>query len=498
MLQKVVRSTVIDAPIERVWAVLRDFNSHDQWHGVVEASRIEGGERSDQVGCVRSFTLKDGNRIREQLLGLSDREHRSTYCIVEATVPLQRYVATVTLKPVTDGNRTFWHWESTFATPPGEEQALREMVATQVYEAGFENLRRHLRQGGDLRIGPGPSGRAATATATPLPGALPLPSRRIVVRHYGAADELQPENAECAAPQAGEVRIRQHAIGVNFFDVYLRRGWMPQALPLPGVPGLEAAGTVVDAGEGALGLLPGDRVAYVAAAPGAYTDLRCLPAASVLRLPPGIDETVAAAVLLKGLTADVLLRDLARVRPGLRLLVHAAAGGVGLLLCAWAKRLGAQVIGTVSSEEKARIAREHGCDEVIVTREHRFAQALHGTWPDGAEVIVDGLGEAAREENHAALARCGHWISLGQASGPMAPIAPDWLVQKSLTFSRPVLFDYIASRTALLERAERLWAAIDGGALKLPPIETHALEAAAEAHARLESRRTVGALVLRA
>ena len=119
MLQKVVRSTVIDAPIERVWAVLRDFNSHDQWHGVVEASRIEGGERSDQVGCVRSFTLKDGNRIREQLLALSDREHRSTYCIVEATVPLQRYVATVTLKPVTDGNRTFWHWESTFATPPG-------------------------------------------------------------------------------------------------------------------------------------------------------------------------------------------------------------------------------------------------------------------------------------------------------------------------------------------------------------------------------------------
>ena len=119
MLQKVVRSTVIDAPIERVWAVLRDFNSHDQWHDVVDQSRIEGGERSDQVGCVRAFTLKDGNRIREQLLALSDTEHKSTYCIVEATVPLQRYVATVTLKPVTDGNRTFWHWESTFATPAG-------------------------------------------------------------------------------------------------------------------------------------------------------------------------------------------------------------------------------------------------------------------------------------------------------------------------------------------------------------------------------------------
>ena len=132
MLQKVVRSTVIDAPIERVWAVLRDFNSHDQWHAVVDKSRIEGGAAPTQVGCVRSFTLKDGAFIREQLLTLDDREHRSTYCIVEATVPLQRYVATVTLKPVTDGRRTFWHWESTFATPPGQERELREMVARDV------------------------------------------------------------------------------------------------------------------------------------------------------------------------------------------------------------------------------------------------------------------------------------------------------------------------------------------------------------------------------
>jgi NADPH:quinone reductase len=124
MLQRVVKSTVIDAPIERVWAVLRDFNSHDQWHTVVDQSRIERGERSDQVGCIRDFTLKDGNHIREQLLTLSDRDYKSTYCIVEATVPLQRYVATVTLKPVTDGRRTFWHWESTFATPPGREREL--------------------------------------------------------------------------------------------------------------------------------------------------------------------------------------------------------------------------------------------------------------------------------------------------------------------------------------------------------------------------------------
>jgi len=168
-LQHVVRSTVIDAPIERVWAVLRDFNSHDRWHGAIAESRIEGDERSDQVGCVRSFALKDGNRIREQLLTLSDSDHRSTYCIVEATVPLERYVATVTLKPVTDGNRTFWHWESTFATPPGQERALRDMVSQGVYEAGFADLRRYLSGGGD-RLDSGDR---------PMPSALPMASRRI-------------------------------------------------------------------------------------------------------------------------------------------------------------------------------------------------------------------------------------------------------------------------------------------------------------------------------
>lgn len=144
MLQKVTRSTIIDAPIERVWAVIRDFNSHAKWHDVVQTSHIEGGERSDQVGCIRSFTLKDGNQIREQLLALSDTEHISTYCIVQATVPLLRYVANLTLKEVTDGRRTFLHWESTFDSPPGRERELRDLVAKGVYEAGFKNLRQYL------------------------------------------------------------------------------------------------------------------------------------------------------------------------------------------------------------------------------------------------------------------------------------------------------------------------------------------------------------------
>jgi NADPH:quinone reductase-like Zn-dependent oxidoreductase/uncharacterized protein YndB with AHSA1/START domain len=485
MLQKVVRSTVIDAPIERVWAVIRDFNSHDQWHAVVDQSRIEAGEKSDQVGCVRSFTLKNGNHIREQLLTLDDREHRSTYCIVEATVPLQRYVATVALKPVTDGNRTFWHWESTFATPPGRERELREMVAQGVYEAGFENLRRHLAAGSDLRA-PG---------AAPLPTALPVPTRRIVVRHYGGAEQLVAEDTPCPAPTPGEVRIRQRAIGVNFIDVYLRRGWIPPMLVEGGTPGMEAAGSVIDVGDGTSGLMPGDRVAYLGPVPGAYCGVRCVPAAWVVRLPPAVEDETAAALLLKGLTADYLLHDLARVGPGTRLLMHAAAGGVGLVVCAWARRLGATVLGTVSTEDKARLAREFGCEHVIVTGGYRFADAVQRI-AGGADVVIDGLGAAARDENQAALARRGHWISLGQASGLLDAVDPQALVAKSITFSRPVVFDYVATREELQRRAARVWTALADGSIKAPPIERHTLESAAAAHARLEARATSGALVL--
>ncbi len=487
MLQSVVRSTVIDAPIERVWAVLRDFNSHDQWHDVVAQSRIEGGEKSDQVGCVRAFTLKDGSSIREQLLTLDDRAHKSTYCIVEASVPLMRYVATVTLKPVTDGNRTFWHWESSFATPPGRERELREMVAQAVYEAGFENLRRHLRVGGDLRV--------TGASAAPMPAALPIPTRRVAVRAYGDADQLRAEDAEAPAPGPGEVRIRQRAIGVNFIDVYLRRGRIAPMLAVGGTPGMEAAGTVIDVGEETSGFMPGDRVAYLGPAPGAYCGVRSVPAAWCVRLPAAIDDELAAAALLKGITADCLLRDLGHVQRGTKLLVHAAAGGVGLITCAWAKSLGATVIGTVSSDQKARIAREFGCEHVIVTHDYRFADIVQRQF-GGADVLIDGLGAAAREQNLAALARRGHWISLGQASGALGAIDPDALLHKSLTFSRPVVFDFVATRAELEARAQRLWQAFAERTIRPPPIERHPLESAAQAHERLESRATSGALVL--
>jgi len=484
MLQKVVRSTIVDAPVAAVWAVLRDFNSHDQWHDVVDASRIEAGESSAQVGCVRSFSLKDGNRIREQLIALSDSDYQSTYCILDATVPLRRYVATVTLKPVTDGDRTFWHWESSFETPPGMERELRDMVAQGVYEAGFANLKRYLaaQQGG-----------AQALRAHPVPG--DVAAREIRVGRYGGPQEMEAVNGNVPPPGPGQVRIRQRAIGVNFIDIYLRRGWMPGLLPLAGVPGMEAAGTVTDVGSGVTGLAPGDRVAYLCPEPGSYRTVRSVAARHVVRLPPAVDEETAAAVLLKGVTADYLLRDLGQVRAGTRLLVHAAAGGVGSLLCAWASHLGATVIGTVSSEAKARRARAHGCQHVIVTRDYRFADAVQAHC-GGADVIVDGLGAAGVEENIAAAASRCHWISLGQASGPLPPLEPDRLLARSMRFSRPVVFDFVATQQELQQRADRVWDALAEGVLRKPAIERFALESAGGAHARLESRESTGSLVL--
>ncbi len=270
MLQKVVRSTVIDAPIDRVWAVLRDFNSHDQWHDVVAESRIEGGEAPTQVGCIRSFTLKDGNRIREQLLTLSDTElpldllHRrgdgaaAALCRdghVEAGDRWRSHVLALGVD-LRDAAR-----HGTRAAPDGRRRRLR----------------------GRLRE-PAPASRPARRcrrrrTRRRCAARCAARSREVRLRRYGGPEQLEIGAGEAAPPGPGEVRIHQRAIGVNYFDIYLRRGWIPALLPVsdarPGVLGMEAAGTVVDVGEGVGTVLPGDRVAYLGPLPGAYG--RCAP-----------------------------------------------------------------------------------------------------------------------------------------------------------------------------------------------------------------------------
>lgn len=499
---KVTRSAVIDAPIDVVWSLIRDFNSHWAWHPAVGPSRIENDEPADQVGCIRNFALKDGNRVREQLLALSDRDHLSTYCILDATLPMRRYVATVKLARVTDGERTFWHWQSTFDVPRGREREFAELVGQGVYEGGFAGARAWLRAHGNRPWSmrdQGPvraSGGALPSRAGGAASRSPLPGQGVFVRRHGGPEVLALGEVSAAAPRDGEVRIRQTAVGVNFVDVYLRRGQMAMLEP-PAVPGVEAAGTVIDVGPGVADLAPGDRVAYACLPPGSYCTVRTLPADRLVKLPAHLDDETAAAVLLKGLTAEYLLHRLRRVGAGDTVLVHAAAGGVGGLVAQWATRLGAVVIGTVSTADKARVARASGCAQVVVTADARFADAvLDATGGRGADVVIDGLGGAAADENLRAVATTGLWVSYGQASGPLPPIDPARLEARSVSLARPVLFHYTEDPRRLRDMSARLFDAIERN-LIVPRIGArYPLGAAERAHRDLESRTTTGSLLL--
>jgi NADPH:quinone reductase-like Zn-dependent oxidoreductase len=477
---KVTRSTIIDAPIETVWAVLRDFNGHSAWHPIVAESQIEGDRASDQIGCVRRFSLQDGARVREQLLSLSDREHRFTYCILDADVPLERYVATVRLKPVTDRRHTFWHWQSTFRAPRGREEELAQLVGRDVYEGGFAGLARYLQQGGFYAQG--------------APDAV-INGRAVVFERAGGPEVLVPRDIRIPPPAPGEVRVRHTAIGINYLDVYIRRGIAPLAAP-GDVLGVEAAGIVLDVGSDVTQVSRGDRVVYTMLPTGSYSTHHNVPATQLVRIPDAIDDETAAAVLLKGLTAEYLLHRLHPLRAGETVLVHAAAGGLGVLVSQWARALGATVIGTVSSEEKARDARV-GCHHVIVTRDYQFADAVKAaTAGRGADLIVDGLGARAATQNLAALATFGHWVSVGQASGELPALSPHDLIAKSATFSRPVLFHYTADPHRLSEMAQRLWSMLESGRIRPTIGARYPLEAAREAHRALESRETRGSQIL--
>jgi NADPH2:quinone reductase len=471
---RVRRSAVIDAPIERVWAVLRDFNSHSAWHPAVGESRIERNEPSDQVGCVRNFFLKDGNHIREQLLALSDRDYVSTYCILNATLPMRNYVATVQLKKITDEDRTFWHWESTFDVPKGREREFEQLVGGGVYEAGFHALAGYLRNG---------DGRSSSTHRSSFAAVEP---QGVVATGFGGPEMLQFRRID--SPK-GEVLIRQTAVGVNYIDVYIRKGLYRMIEP-PAPIGMEAAGVVVESRSSRF--RPGDRVAYACTPPGAYVTMRALPADQLVLLSDHIGDETAAAVMLKGMTAEYLLYRTQRVRPGDVVLVHAAAGGVGLLLCQWAKALGARVIGTVSAEAKAELARANGADSVVVSRNYAFSEGVkRATAGRGADVIYDGLGQAAAKENYAALAMRGHWVSYGQASGPLQPLS---LSEKSGTFSQPVLFHFTADH--LQEMAGNVFRALRDGTIRAEVRHRYPLAAAADAHRDLEARRTSGQVVL--
>ena len=244
-------------------------------------------------------------------------------------------------------------------------------------------------------------------------------------------------------------------------------------------------------------LLPGDRVAYACMPPGSYCSIRTMAADQVVVLPDDVAEETAAAVMLKGMSAEYLLHRVHRVRPGDTVLVHAAAGGLGLMLCRWAARLGARVVGTVSNEAKARQARDSGCELPIVTADYRFADAvLRATHGRGVDVVYDGLGREALQENLQAVAACGHWISYGQASGTLDAVPLQMLSSKSVTLSRPVLFHYTTDRAQLQAMAGYVFQALRDGAIRADVGARYPLAAAGQAHEDLEARRTSGQLVL--
>ena len=265
------------------------------------------------------------------------------------------------------------------------------------------------------------------------------------------------------APGPGEARLRQTAIGVNYIDVYARTGLYPLITP-PGVPGMEAAGEVIDIGAGVTGIMPGDRVAYACTPAGAYTQYRTLDAQQLVVLPADIGDETAAALMLKGMSAEFLVRRVVRVQHGDTVLVHAAAGGVGLLLCQWAKHLGATVIGTVSTEAKARAARAAGCDHPIITTQEDFvAHTRRITGGRGANIVYDSVGKDTLARSLEALAAPGHLVSYGQASGAPEPPPLATLSARSTTFSRPVLFHYTSDPAVLREMASNVFALVTRG-----------------------------------
>ncbi|KWI51396.1 quinone oxidoreductase [Burkholderia pseudomultivorans] len=312
----------------------------------------------------------------------------------------------------------------------------------------------------------------------------------------GGPDVMKWVDVEVGAPNAGEVRIRQHAVGLNYIDVYFRTGLYPQ--PLPGGLGMEAAGEVTAVGDGVSALKVGDRVAYVAQPPGAYAQERVLSAERVVTLPDGIGYDDAASVMLQGLTAHYLLRRTYPVKAGDTILIHAAAGGVGLLVCQWAKALGATVIGTVGSDEKAELAKAHGCDHPVVYTRENFTQRVKDlTNGAGVPVVYDSIGKDTYIGSLDSLAPLGYFVSFGNASGPLPPIdSKEFSSRGSLFFTRPTLFSYIAKRADLEAAAAELFDVILSGKVKTSINQRYPLAEVGRAHADLESRKTTGSTLL--
>ena len=321
--------------------------------------------------------------------------------------------------------------------------------------------------------------------------------KAIRIHQTGGPDAMHWEDVEVGAPGPGEIRIRHEAVGLNYIDVYFRTGLYP-APSLPFSPGMEGAGIVEAVGEGVDSPTVGDRVAYAAPPVGSYAEERLMPAEKVVNVPAGIDSHQAAAMMLQGMTVEYLLRRTYPVRSGETILFHAAAGGVGLIACQWAKHLGATVIGTVSSDKKAELARAHGCDHPIVyTRENFTERVRELTDGAGVPVVYDAVGRDTFEGSLDCLRPRGMLVSFGQSSGKIDPFDIGVLSAKgSLYITRPTLMTYTASRIDLEMSAQALFDVVVRGAVRITVNQTFPLAEAAAAHRALESRQTTGSTIL--
>ncbi len=318
----------------------------------------------------------------------------------------------------------------------------------------------------------------------------------IRIHQTGGPEALTWEAVDVPAPAAGEATVRHHAVGLNFIDTYHRTGLYP--LPLPSGIGLEGAGVVEAVGAGVTEVKVGDRVAYAGGPVGAYAEVRNIPAHRLLRLPDAIAFDTAAAMMLQGLTAAYLLRRTYRVQPGDAVLIHAAAGGVGLIACQWAKALGATVIGTVGSPAKAELAKAHGCDHVINYSTENFTQRVREiTGGEGVPVVYDGVGKDTFMGSLDCLRPLGMMVTYGNASGPVPPLDLLLLSQKgSLFVTRPTIMSYTAKRADLEALGAELFDIVTSGKVRIEVNQTYALKDAAQAHCDLEARKTTGSTVL--
>jgi NADPH2:quinone reductase len=312
---------------------------------------------------------------------------------------------------------------------------------------------------------------------------------------HGGPEVLRWEPVEPGEPGRDEVRLRHTAIGLNFVDIYDRTGLYP--VPLPAVPGREAAGVIEAVGPGVRQLAIGDRVAYAAQSSGAYCDVRVMPAERLVKIPDSIDDKTAAAVMLKGLTSQALLRQTYRVRKGDAIVVHAAAGGVGSIMVQWARHLGATVIAIVGSSAKAGMARDLGAQHVLLLDDDWVAQVKEITKGRGVSVVYDSVGKDTFFRSLDCLKTRGLMVTYGNASGPVPPVAPSELVKRgSLFLTRPTMFHYVLTRAALLRAAQELFDLVARSVIKVHIGQTFPLQEAARAHAELEARRTTGSTVL--